>query len=178
MNLHALPRRIGASAAVIGVAALVAGTGADAGQVQPQPAIGPKAAGGVKIGASYTSLRRKGLIGKIGPGCELAGPNARSARLKSPLKGSVDFTFKSPRRVTTITITGGSATARGVGIGDTLEDIQAAYPKAKVDHSSDETFEFTLVTIPKSGGGKLQFAVSTKTGKITLIGVPNIAFCE
>ena len=76
-----------------------------------------------------------------------------------------------------ITIKGG-AEARGVGIGDTIPDIKAAYPKAKVDHSTDDTFLITLVKIPKDGGGKLRFGVSTKTDKITLIGVPYIAFCE
>ena len=32
--------------------------------------------------------------------------------------------------------------------------------------------------IPKDGGGNLHFGVSTKPNKITLIGVPYIAFCE
>ncbi len=177
MKIHALSRRIGATAAVVGVAALVGGPGATAGQVQA-PKIGPKGAGNVNIGNSYAVLRKRNAIGRIRHGCELGGPNTRSARLKSPLVGSVNFTLTTPRRVTDILITGGDATARGVGIGDTLADIQAAYPKAKVDHGTDEIFEFTLVKIPRSDGGKLQFAVSTKTDKITAIGVPFIATCE
>ena len=31
---------------------------------------------------------------------------------------------------------------------------------------------------PKNGGGKLQFAVDTKTHRVVLIGIPLIAFCE
>jgi hypothetical protein len=132
---------------------------------------------GVKIGSTYTKLRDKNLIGKIRPGCELGGPNTRSAPLKAPLKGQVNFTLTAPRRVTDITITGG-ATAKGVGIGATIPDIQAAYPKAKVDHSTDETFLLTFVRIPKSGGGKFEFGVDTTTKKVTVIGIPFIAVCE
>jgi hypothetical protein len=139
--------------------------------------ITPSGADGVKIGATYTSLRQKGLVGKIHHGCELGGANTRSANLKSPLQGQVNFTLHSPRKVTDITIRGG-AKARGVGIGDKISDIKAAFPKAKVDHSTDSTFELTLVRIPKDGGGKLVFGVSTKTKKVTLIGIPFIAFCE
>ena len=122
-------------------------------------------------------LRKKNLVGKIGPGCELGGPNTRSAKLKSPLKGFVNFTQKSPRKVTDITITGG-ATARGVGIGATTPDIKAAYPKAKEDHSTDDTFGVTLVRVPKSDGGRIMFAVDTTSGKIVQIGIPTIGFCE
>ena len=57
-------------------------------------------------------------------------------------------------------------------------DIKDAFPKAKVDHSTDETFLLTLVKIPRDGGGKLRFGVSTKTDRVTQIGVPYIAFCE
>src|SRR4051794_33555591 len=133
--------------------------------------------GAVKLSATYTALRQKGLIGKIHPGCELGGPNTRSANLKSPLKGQVNFTLHSPRKVTDITVTGG-AKARGVGVGDKIPAIKAAFPKAKVDHSTDDTFEITLVRIPKNGGGKMVFGVSTKSKRVTLIGVPFIAFCE
>ncbi|MBD0275779.1 MAG: hypothetical protein ICV73_28110 [Acetobacteraceae bacterium] len=135
-------------------------------------------AGGVKLGATYKSLREKGLVGKIRQGCELAGPNTRSAPLRKPLSGSVDFTQTKPRRVVNITVDGGG-TARGVGIGATIKQIKAAFPKAKVDHSSDETFQFTLVRIPKKGpGDRLHFAVSTETDKVIAIGVPYVATCE
>jgi hypothetical protein len=134
-------------------------------------------AGGVKLGATYKSLRSKGLVGKIRQGCELGGPNTRSARLRSPLRGSVNFTLDTPRRVTDVQITGG-AKARGVGIGGTIRRIKTAYPKAKVSHATDDTFEFTLVRVPRSGGGRIAFAVSTKTHKVILIGVPQLAVCE
>src|SRR5436305_8132653 len=122
--------------------------------------ITPSGVGGVKIGKTYTALRQEGLIGKIHHGCELGGPNTRSANLKSPLKGAVDFTLHSPRKVTDITIDGG-AKARGVGIGATIAQIKGKFPKAKVDHSGESTFQLTFVRVPKNGGGKIEFGVST-----------------
>ena len=179
MRTTSFARRLGASAALIGAAALVSGAGAAPAHVAPAaaPTIGPAGVGGVKIGSSYTTLHKKKLIGKIRPGCELA-PGTRSAALKSPLRGSVDFTRKNPRKVTNITITKGATTARDIGIGSTLDAITTAYPNAKVDHSTDEVFHATFVTVPKSDGGKFQFAVEVDTGKTTAIGVPFIAVCE
>ena len=73
--------------------------------------------GQVKLGMTFKQLREKGLVGKLRKGCELGGPNTRSARLRSPLKGTVNFSLTNPRKATDITVTGG-AEARGVGIGD------------------------------------------------------------
>jgi hypothetical protein len=78
----------------------------------------------------------------------------------------------------TITISGGGAKAKGVGIGSTIAGIRSKFPHAKVDHSGDSTFELTFVNVPKQDGGLIQFGVSTKTKKVTVIGIPNIAVCE
>jgi hypothetical protein len=177
MKLLSSPRLFATTSALAGAIAIGA-TSAPAESVHAAAAkITPSGVDGVKVGATYSSLRSKGLVGKIRKGCELGGPNTRSAPLRPPLNGGVDFTLSSPRKVTNITLSGG-ATARGVGVGGTIPQIKAAYPKAKVDHSTDTTFGITLVKIPKNGGGAIQFAVDTKTHKITLIGVPFIAFCE
>src|SRR4051812_7045477 len=72
---------------------------------------------GVKLGMTYAQLADAGRIGPIRPGCELA-PNTRGARLRAPLRGSVDFSRNAARRVTNITVTGG-ASARGVHVGST-----------------------------------------------------------
>jgi hypothetical protein len=161
----------GTSAVVLGIAAAPALTAS-----APQK-ITSSGVGAVKLGKTYTQLRAAHLVGPIGPGCEAAGPNARFASLRAPLKGSVDFTQTTARRAATITVRGG-ARARGVGIGASTAKIKQAFPKAVVDHSTDATFAITLVKIPKSGGGRLQFGVDTKTKKVTLIGIPNIPFCE
>src|SRR4051812_41381380 len=116
------------------------------------PKITRSGVGAVKIGKTYKQLHDAGLIGKIHHGCELGGANTRSANLKAPLKGQVNFTLKSPRKVTDVTINGG-AKARGVGNRDQIADIKAAFPKAKGDHSTDDTFLLTHVRIPKNRRG-------------------------
>jgi hypothetical protein len=139
--------------------------------------ITPSGVGAVKLGKTYSSLRLAGQVGKITPGCELAGPNTRSASLRAPLKGSVDLSTTTPRRVRTIVVRGGGA-ARGVGIGARSAAIRAAFPAVTFDHGTDATFGITIARVPKSGGGRLEFAVDTTTKKVTLIGIPAIPFCE
>jgi hypothetical protein len=140
--------------------------------------ITPVRVDGVHLGDTHADLRARGKVGPIRPGCELA-PNTRSAKLKAPLKGSVNYTLSSPRKVDSITITGG-AKARGVGIGSKIPAILAKFPHAKVDHSTEQVFQLTLVRTPKRphSGGRITFGVSTQTKRTTIIGVPFIAFCE
>jgi hypothetical protein len=164
----------GAGALVAGQAVAPADTGAHAAAAAKITRTGVD---GVRLGATFKSLRAAGKVGRIGPGCELGGPNTRSAKLRSPLKGFVDFTLTTPRKVTTISITGG-AKARGVGIGATIAQIKAAFPKAKVDHSGEAVFATTFVRIPRGGGGRMTFAVPTATGKTDIIGVPVVPLCE
>ncbi len=164
-----------ASAAAVAVAASAT---APAVTVRAAPKqITASGVGAVKLGRAHGSLHMAGLVGKITKGCELAGPNTRSARLRAPLTGSVDYTQTSPRKVTNITVLRGAA-ARGVGIGATAADIKQAFPKVVVNHSTDETFGMTLHVVPKRDGGKLTFGVDTATKKVTIIGIPNIPFCD
>ena len=164
-----------ATSALVAVSA--AGTGAGAHPGHDDAQLTGKGVGKVKLGKTYTTLRRQGLIGKIQRGCELGGGNTRSAKLKRPLTGQVDFTLRSPRKVASITVTGG-ATARGIGVGSTLEELQAEFPAATVNHDTDEVFGVSRVTVPKSEGGKFEFAVGTQSNTVELIGIPRLSFCE
>jgi hypothetical protein len=137
-----------------------------------------KGAGQVKLGKTFAQMRDKHLVGKLRDGCELNGPNTKFSKLRSPLRGTVDWSKTSTRRVKRVTITGGSAAARGVRIGDKLADVKAAFPKAKVDHAAEPIFGVTLVKVPKNGGGRMWFAIRTDTKKINRIGVPNLSFCD
>jgi hypothetical protein len=140
--------------------------------------IGPTRVDGVHLGDVHADLRARGKVGKIRKGCELGGPDTRSARLLAPLKGSVNYTLSAPRAVTSITITAG-ARARGIGMGATIPAIKAKFPHATVTHATDEVFQLTLVRTPKRAkGGRITFGVSTQTKRTTIIGVPFIAFCE
>jgi hypothetical protein len=148
--------------AALAAAAAVAIASPPAARDSAVAVITPTRVDGVHLGDTHADLRARGKVGPIGPGCEFGGPNTRSAKLKAPL-----------------TITGG-AKARGVGIGATIAAIKAKFPHAKVDHSTDQVFQLTLVTTPRRpvSGGRIMFGVSTQTHKTTIIGVPGIGFCE
>jgi hypothetical protein len=176
MTPRSLTRTIFTTAALGALALAPAAAPGDAGHAAAKR-ITAAGVGKVKLGKTFQELRTAGLIGRLRPGCELSGPNTRFARLKSPLQGTVDFTRTSPRRVKRVTVRGG-AKARGVGIGATIAQIQAAFPQANIDHSTEQLFEITLVKIPKTGGGRIQFAVDVDTGKTILIAVPGLAFCD
>ena len=133
--------------------------------------------GQVKLGMTFKQARNKGLIGKLRPGCEFGGPDTRSARLRSPLRGFVDFTLTTPREINNILITRG-ARARGVKVGDRIKDIKDAYPGAKVNKDTEDVFGVWLVRVPKSAGGRISFSVPVDTKRINAIGVPFIPFCE
>ncbi len=167
------------SAAFVAIGAVAVGSAAappahDAAAAK----ITPTRVDGVHLGDTHADLRARGKVGPIRPGCELGGPNTRAARLKLPLKGGVQYTLSSPRRVDSISVTGG-ARARGVGIGAKIPAIKAKFPNATVDHSTDQVFQLTLVKTPKrASGAQITFGVSTQTKRTTIIGVPFIAFCE
>lgn len=135
-----------------------------------------KGVGKVKLGKTYKSLRRAGLVGKIRPGCELAGPRARSARLRAPLEGYVDLSQSKKRRVVHITILGGAA-ARGVTVGDTQDDILKEFPRARVDTSTQDRYGVTIVRVPKTDGGRIEFVIGSDD-RVASISVPGVSFCE
>lgn len=170
-SLAALPALAAAGAVVL--------TAAAPAQTSHTPAqrISGAGVGQVRLGMTYRELRDARLVGRIRRGCELAGPNVRAAGLSAPLKGSVDFSLTSPRRVVNIAVDGG-ATARGIGVGSTARAIRRTFPRAKFDHSTEGVFEMTLVKVAKRDGGPFQFAVDMKTRKVTLVGIPAIPFCE
>lgn len=164
--------------AAVAAALAVGAATAPAGARRAQPAeITSTGVGQVRLGRTFRSLRAAGQLGRVRGGCELGGPDTRSAGLRAPLRGSVDLTMRSPRRVRNITVTGGAA-ARGVGVGSTRGAIRAAFGSVRFDRSTESTFGITLATVPRSAGGRLQFAVDTDTERVTVIGIPSIAFCE
>lgn len=181
MSTPHLSRTVVATAALATVGALaLGGSAAPAGPAASAAApkrITSTGVGKVRLGKTHGQLRAAGAVGPIRPGCELGGPDTRSARLKAPLKGSVNYSLNAPRKVRDIQVTGG-ARARGVRIGATIPEIKDAFPKAKVNRDTEETFGITLVRIPRDGGGRLAFAVDVDTDEVVVIGIPRLAFCE
>jgi hypothetical protein len=172
-------RTLAATAALVLAGALAIGASAD---TKPTARIAAKritadGVGQVKLGMTFKEARAKRLIGKLRPGCELGGPETRSARLRSPLRGFVNFTLTTPREIDNILVTRG-ARARGVKVGDRIRDIKDAYPGAKVNKDTEETFGLWLVRVPRSAGGRITFSVPVATKRIDAIGVPFIPFCE
>src|SRR5919202_7054086 len=108
---------VAAGAVAVGVSASPPARGAAAAVITPVRV------DGVHLGDTHADLRARGKVGPIRPGCPLA-ENTRTARLKAPLRGTVNYTLSTPRRVDNIAITGG-AKARGVGIGATIRLIKA-----------------------------------------------------
>jgi hypothetical protein len=170
-SLAALP-----ALAAAGAIAVAAAAPAQTPQA-PAPKITGTGVGEIRLGMTHRALRGAGLVGRMRQGCELGGPQVRAARLSPPLKGSVDLSLRSPRKVVNIAVTGG-ATARGIGVGSTVRAIRRTFPRAKFDHSTEGVFEMTLVKVAKRDGGPFQFAVDMKTRKVTLVGIPAIPFCE
>jgi hypothetical protein len=166
-----------AALAVVGAAAISAS--ADSGPTArvAAKAITNERVGQVRLGMTFQEARDKGLVGKLRPGCELSGQDFRTARLRSPLRGFVDLTVATPRRIRNILVTGG-ARARGVGVGDRIKDIKDAFPGAKVNKETEELFGIWLVRVPKAAGGLIRFSVPVDTKRIDAIGVPRIPFCE
>ena len=179
MTTLPLTRLLVPALGVVAAGAAAIASSAAPGQAAAAAKISPVRVDGVHLGDTHQDLRARGKVGPIRPGCELGGPNTRGAKLRAPLKGGVNYTLSSPRRVDSITITGG-ARARGVGIGAKIPAIKAKFPNATVDHSTDQVFQLTLVKTPKrpQSGGQITFGVSTITKRTTIIGVPFIAFCE
>jgi hypothetical protein len=179
MHTHIL--RIGVTTAALGLAVGVAAATADVSDTDHPGAqrITADGVGAVELGATHRSLHERGLVGKLHHGCELGGPSTRSANLKGPLEGSVDYTQNNPRRAVNITLTEGGA-AHGVGIGDSIKDIKQEFPRAKVNHGTDRTFRLTLVSIPKKHSNKTRytFGVSTKSHHVKVIGIPFVAICD
>jgi len=170
-------RRVLISVACAGLIVLASNLVAAPAQTTPTPEFSSAGVNGVTLGAKYRRLHRQNLIGKIRRGCPLGGPRSRSAPLVAPVQGSAELSLKTPRRVRNIGIIGG-ATARGVGIGSTLAQVQSAFPGASVNHETEQTFLFTLVKVPPGAGGRFEFAVDVQSGRVTLIGIPAVPLCE
>jgi hypothetical protein len=144
------------------------------------PILSEKGVGGLKLGRSYAAIKKAGLIGKVTPGCELASPRPYGAKLRSPLKGFATFTGKAGHRVlSSLVITGGAKTAKGIKRGSTAAAIHAAYPTAKdLDSKSGDPIQIHAIVLKRNGKDKIWFVLSKHNGVLTEFGVPSLEICE
>jgi hypothetical protein len=170
-------RRAGIAALVAGGIAVAVSQSAGSAPYAPHPAITAQGVGPIKLGMPATTLQKRGYVGKLKTGCELAGPQSKAADVKI-FNGTVGFTMNKARKANNIAVNGEGPQARGVEVGDTLADIQKAFKTVKVDKSQEGTFGGDFVTIPKSAGGRIGFFIDLSTNTITTIGVPYVPVCE
>jgi hypothetical protein len=172
-----LLRRAGIAALAAGGLAVAVSPSADSAPYAPHPAITAHGVGPIKLGTSAATLRKRGYVGRLKTGCELAGPQSKAADVLI-FNGTVGFTMNKARKANTIAVNGEGPQARGVQVGDTLADIRKAFKTVRVDKTQEGTFNADFVTIPRSAGGRIQFLIDLSTYKITTIGVPFVPVCE
>lgn len=168
------------AAAVCAMAALSVGGVALAGQSSAKHRLLVAKVGGVgqlRLGAKAKTLHDKGLIGKVGPGCELA-PGERAARLSPPLGGTAIF-FHPNNRLSSIIITKGARTRRHIRIGSPLAHVLNRYPHATyMTPAQMSPFNVGMVTVPFHGHTVMSFLTSAATNRVIQIDIPLASFCE
>ena len=142
-----------------------------------EPTLRTDGLGALSLGMSAADADETGLIGPVGPGCELGGTEA--ARLKPPLVGSVNF---SDGKVESIDLRGGATTEENVAPTATVDEITQAYDgrngfSLRKITETEEQFGFFLLEASKDGK-TYSFVVDTGAERATSIAVPDPLFCE
>lgn len=135
--------------------------------------------GPLTVGMSAGAASGTGLIGALGPGCELAGPGQQGAPLQGGVNGSATF---DNGNLSTISVRGGASTAAGIHVGSSLPEVQAAYSSdgysVSVDNSTVGTFGVVVATITKNGQPAFGMTLDPATNNVTAMAIPTIQFCE
>ena len=136
--------------------------------------------GRLLLGSSLGSIRARGLIGSLSPGCELAQPRPYVAPLRAPLVGTATFDGrKATSRLIVLSVRGGPvATSRGIAIGSRGLDALHAYPNAHIKNSAPSNpIVFHAVVIKRDGRYRLWFLLDGR-GHVTSFEVPLPQICE
>jgi hypothetical protein len=147
--------------------------------------VSPRGAGAVRLGMTAEDLQRRGLIGPLGPGCEIY-PGARFAELKPPLSGFANFANGRAQgekaRLTSLDVTGGAETARNIGIGSSPREALDAYPRSRYEPGANPDTETVLssgfIRVPNASATKLTFLLRSAGAGVVDISVPAPLICE
>jgi hypothetical protein len=141
------------------------------------PVITPHSVGALELGATPKSLHRRGLIGGLRKGCELA-PGQRVAPLRAPLRGWAVFE-SGHRGLLSFTVEGGAETARGIGVGSSASEARAAYPDALYEAPGTvKPFAEGFLWISSLSQPKMTMVIEPRTRQVEAISVPSPNFCE
>lgn len=152
--------------ALASVASLAGGAGA---LTPAPPTATPKGVGDLRLGRTIEALRMDGLIGRVHKHCRLRPE--RVATLKPPLEGTARF--YPERRLSTIEVTGGAVTAKGVGVGTPLAEALRAYPKAIHRTTPPKSrIRFGVVAIGNNPHLKMVLKIDLDTRRVSEIGIP------
>ena len=166
-------------ATIVLCAALAAAVAVPAGALtlapKPQEA-SPRGVGEVRLGRTIEALRGDGLIGGAQRGCELA-QGERVAPLKGQLQGWAHF--YPGRRLSSVAVTSGAATAAGVRIGTPVGEARKAYPAAPYDKPMTAApFPVGFIWIGGDSNPKMTLVIDPDSLKVREIAVPAPSFCE
>lgn len=134
------------------------------------PVLSPEGLGDLRIGMSAEEASATGLIGEIGPGCELAGPGNEGA----DLVGADGFVTFQDGELVAIDVREGAETAEGIRVGDSLDDLRTAYDDVEVDTTTEDVFAFWIARVPAG----IEAVVEPETEEITSLAVPQVQLCD
>jgi hypothetical protein len=153
-----------------------AGCGGGSAEKQQQVTITPQGVGGLRLGASVSALRERGLIGPMRPGCELVS-GQRVAELSPPLHGLAIF-YDPNTKLSSVHLQRGVETARGIGIGALDKKVLSAYPEADYRPPDPQApIPIGLITVDDQEG-ELTFEIDALTYRVSQIDAPGPSFCE
>lgn len=137
------------------------------GAASRPPLISAQGFGPLRLGRSYESLRKAGLVDPSFPGCPTA-PHTTFAVAHHP---GADVTFDPKHRLSFVESTSPGLTSKHVGIGSTVAQLRKAYPGAR--YTAGQTPKLQI----KTAAGRNAFEFEFVGGRARAFTIPGPGFC-